>query len=502
MKEMKILFVSPEVVPFAKTGGLADVAGTLPIELSSLGHNVKTFMPYYRQIKKQDFGIKLVKPNLKAKIGSVDISFSLYHCQREKTDFYFIENDEYYDREFLYGTPSGDYSDNAIRFAFFASAVLSSAVALNFKPDIIHYNDWQSALIPFYIKFKPLEYAFFSHAKTFFTVHNLAYQGLFPRETMHVLGIRDDFFTPDTLEFYGKLSFMKAAILYSDALSTVSKGYAEEILTPEFGCGLDGLLRARKDDLYGVINGVDYSKWSPKTDAYIKANYDEKNVKNKSVCKKDLLETMKLDASVQAPLLGVVSRLAEQKGIDIIADSVEQMVKLGCNLIVLGTGDEKYHHLLTELSKKYPKNISVKIAFDNTIAHKIEAGCDMFLMPSRYEPCGLNQMYSLKYGTIPVVRGVGGLEDTIIDYTRNSKEGNGFKFSQANIADFMDALRRAVNVYKNKKEWEQLTLKAMSCDFSWKNSAKEYIRIYNLIKTQEFNPVNKCSCSGKTCSAH
>lgn len=486
MKTQKILFVSPEVVPFAKTGGLADVAGTLPLELKSLGCDVKVFLPYYRQTKKHDFDIKLLKKNLTAKLGASEIDFSLHHCKRQGVDFYFIEKDEYYDRDFLYGLSSGDYPDNAMRFGFFSSAVLSGAVALDFKPDIIHFNDWQTALIPFYIKYIPQDHKFFSKSKSLFTVHNLAYQGLFPKEVMPELGVGYEFFTPERLEFYGKFSFMKSAILYSDAISTVSRGYAKEILTEEFGCGLDGLLRTREDDLYGIINGVDYSEWNPANDKFIKTSYDEKSLQNKVLCKKDLLEQMNLKgASQSAPLLGVVTRLAEQKGIDIVVNSAVQMIKLGCNLVVLGTGDEKYQQLLTALAKKHPKRIAVKIAFDNASAHKIEAGCDMFLMPSRYEPCGLNQMYSLKYGTIPVVRAVGGLDDTIIDYNRNPKDGNGFKFNEANTTDFMDALKRALVVYKNKKEWEKLLVKAMSFDFSWKHSAQEYLKIYNGISIRK-----------------
>lgn len=495
MKTQKILFVSPEVVPFAKTGGLADVAGILPLELKSLGCDVKVFLPFYRQTKKGDFGIKLLKKNLTARLGASDITFSLHHCKRQGVDFYFVEKDEYFGREFLYGTPAGDYPDNAVRFGFFSRAVLNSAVILNFKPDIIHYNEWQTALIPFYIKHTPQDYNFFKSAKTLFTVHNLAYQGLFPKEVMPKLGIGYEFFTPETLEFYGKFSFMKSAILYSDAISTVSKGYGKEILTKEFGCGLDGLLRLRQDDLYGILNGVDYSEWNPASDKFIKATYNEKTLQNKIVCKKDLLEEVNLKAALSSlPLLGVVTRLAAQKGIDLVVDSAAEMIKLGCNLVVLGTGDEKYHQLLTALAKKHPRKVAVKIAFDNALAHKIEAGCDMFLMPSRYEPCGLNQMYSLKYGTIPVVRAVGGLDDTIIDYTQHPKEGNGFKFSDATTKDFLDGLKRALAIYKNRKEWRNLQIQAMGFDFSWKHSAKEYLKLYKVIE-RKCPPVVHCDIS-------
>ncbi|PIU42441.1 MAG: glycogen synthase GlgA [Candidatus Omnitrophica bacterium CG07_land_8_20_14_0_80_42_15] len=493
MEKLKIVLVSSEVAPFAKTGGLADVAGSLPLALKGLGCDIKVFLPYYRQAKKQDFGIKLFKKNIITKVGSEDINFSLYHCEKENVDFYFIEKDDYYDRDFLYGTSTSDYPDNAMRFAFFASAVLSSIVAMNFKPDVIHCNDWQTALIPFDLRNRLQNVKVFKNTHTLFTIHNLAYQGLFARDVAYQLGIGDEFFTPDTLEFYGKLSFMKSGILYSDAVSTVSRGYSHEILTPEFGCGLDGLLNIRRNDLYGIVNGVNYSDWDPKIDKNIKANYDETNLGDKAKCKKDLLSLAKLKSSLEAPLLGVITRLAEQKGIDIIADSIEEIIGFGCNLVILGMGDEKYHNLLTELSKKYPKNIAVKIGFDNVLAHKIEAGCDMFLMPSRFEPCGLNQMYSLKYGTIPIVRAVGGLDDTITDYTQNKREGNGFKFNQANKDDFMNAFKRALSTYKNKKEWEKLVLKVMGLDFSWEQSAKEYTRVYKTIMKVE--KVESCCIS-------
>ncbi|MFH1797941.1 MAG: glycogen synthase GlgA [Candidatus Omnitrophota bacterium] len=483
MKKLKVVLVSPEAAPFAKTGGLADVAGSLPLALESSGCHVSVFLPRYRQVRDKDFGIKALKRNMSVKLGGADLAFSLSICKTKGVDFYFIEKDEYFDREFLYGTAKEDYPDNAVRFSFFSKAVLHSVTVMGINPDIIHCNDWQTGLVPFYLRHSAEDFKPISNSRVLFTVHNLAYQGLFPKEVMPRLDIGDEFFTPETLEFYGKLSFMKAGMIYADAVSTVSKGYAREILTPEFGCGLDGLLKTRKDNLYGILNGADYSVWNPKTDGYIKAPYDEKNIENKTKCKKNLIEQMKLKIPVSAPLLGVISRLAEQKGIDIIAESADEIVKLGCGLVILGAGDEKYHKLLGALAKKYPKNIAVKIAFDNDLAHKIEAGSDIFLMPSRYEPCGLNQMYSLKYGTVPVVTAVGGLDDTIVDYTQDRKKGNGFKFDNADKVDFMNALKRALHVYNNeKREWRKFVVNAMGCDFSWVRATKEYIKIYQSMK--------------------
>jgi len=478
---MKILLVSSEVAPFAKTGGLADVAGSLPAVLKAAGCEVAVFTLLYRETKKGDFNIKPIKKGIKAELIKAKFDFSLHHRNKDGVDFYFIEKDEFYNRDFIYGTPEYEYPDNAIRFGFFANATLAAAAEIGFKPDIIHCNDWQSGLIPFYLKHKSKNLKFFSGTKTLFSVHNLAYQGLFAKDAMEDVGVGYDFFTFESLEFYGKFSFIKSGLLYSDAISTVSKGYGREILRKEYGCGLEGLLNSRKDDIYGILNGADYSQWNPETDKFITANYSQSNLAGKKECKKDLLTHMKLPINENIPLLGIVSRLAHQKGIDIIAESIKAIINLGCYLVILGTGEEKYHKLLTGLAKQYPNNLAVDIAFDNALAHKIEAGCDMFLMPSRYEPCGLNQMYSLKYATIPVVRATGGLDDTIIDYTQKPKEGNGFKFQKATSEDFLTALEKAVNVYKDKENWQKLMIRAMKFDFSWKHSAQEYIKLYNKI---------------------
>lgn len=482
MTPLKLLFVSSEVEPFAKTGGLADVAGTLPLALASLGCEVKVFLPYYRQTKKQPFGIKLLKKNIAVKLGKRLNRCSLYYCRRKGVDFYFIRKDKYFNRRFMYGTPKADYPDNAVRFAFFVKSILASVIAINYKSDIIHCNDWQTALIPFYLKNEMQGSAFFRNAKIIFTIHNLTYQGLFPRKIMQRVGVSYDFFTSDKLKFHEKFSFIKSGILYADAITTVSKRYAQEILTKKFGCGLEKELGKRKDKLYGIVNGADYSEWNPSADRFIAAAYDEKNLLNKTLCKRDLLTQMGLDTDLDTPLLGVIGRLVEQKGIDLIAASADEIKRLGCSLVILGTRNKRYQKLMIQLSRKYPRNIAVKLAFDNALAHKIEAGCDIFVMPSRYEPCGLNQIYSLKYGTIPVVSAVGGLDDTIIDYNRNPETGNGFKFHIDNSVDFIHTLKRALSVYKNRKEWQRLMIRGMGFDFSWGKSAKEYLKLYRNIK--------------------
>jgi len=478
---MKVLLAASEVTPFIKTGGLADVAGILPVELKSLGCETKVFLPHYRQTKKQSFDIAPLKKNLKLKMGGVESSFELHQCNMRDVDFCFIDKDEYYDRDYVYNTPTGDYPDNALRFAFFSKAILEASLALRFKPDIIHCNDWQTALALFYLRHDQRYTEFFKGSKTLFTIHNMAYQGLFPRDAIDKVDIDDSFFTPEELEFYGRVNFLKSGIIYSDAVSTVSKGYAREILTKEYGCGLEGLLASRKDKLHGILNGVDYTVWNPAIDKHIKANYDKTNLENKEICKKDLLEEIGIKTDTSLPLIGVITRLAEQKGIDVIADAAERIISLGCNIVILGIGEERYHKLLSELAKAHPKNISVKLMFDNPLAHRIEAGSDMFIMPSRYEPCGLNQMYSLKYGTIPVVRATGGLDDTIVDYTCDKSKGNGFKFEKASPDELLEAIRRALSVFKNKEEWEKLVKRGMGLDFSWNHSAREYIRLYKSI---------------------
>lgn len=476
--KLKIAFISSEAVPFSKTGGLADVSAGLSQAIGEEGQEISLFLPFYRETKVQNFGIKIFKDGLSTDLGNKTIDFSLYSCRKGKVDFYFIDKDEYFDREFLYGTPEYDYPDNALRFAFFSKAVLKSLEAIQFKPDIIHCNDWQTALTFFYLKFSLGRESFFKGISTLFTIHNLAYRGIFPKEVLPQIGIGYEFFNPDNLEFYGDISYIKAGILYSDAITTVSKTYAREILSEEFADKLSGLIQSRKDNLYGIINGVDYSCWNPEKDSFIKANYNEKNLKNKTECKKDLVQETGLRISPKQPLLGMISRLVENKGIDIIITAIPQIVKLGCGLIILGKGEKKYAKLLTDLAKRYPEHLAVKIAFDNRFAHKIEAGSDIFLMPSRFEPCGLNQIYSLKYGTIPLVRAVGGLNDTVIDYLSNPRSGYGFKFDRADVGDFMEALKKAISIYKNRKQWQNLIVRAMRVDFSWTKSAREYIQLY------------------------
>jgi len=482
MDKLSILIISSEAAPYAKTGGLADVAGSLPISLKALGHDVRVILPYYHETKKNFPGLKPILEGIPVKIGKLNTAFTLYHDNRQGVDFYFIDKKAYYDRKCLYGTPSGDYPDNAVRFAFFCKAVLSSARALDFKPDIIHSNDWQSALVPFYLKIELKDDPFFRRAKSVFTIHNLAYQGVFPKRISHIVDIPNGFLTNEKLEFYGKLSYMKAGILYADIITTVSKGYAKEILSEKFGCGLHHLLNLRKADLYGILNGVDYERWDPRNDKFIKVNYFSDSIANKATCKLDLLEHVKFKGNPNLPLLGVITRLAWQKGVDILTDCIDKLVELNLNIVILGTGDKIYQNKLIRAARKYRSNLIVTIDFDNVLAHKIEAGSDIFVMPSRYEPCGLNQMYSLRYGTIPVVSAVGGLDDTIIDYDKDTEKGNGFKFHGAASKDLIGTVKRAIDIYNKEDEWNLLMKRCMELDFSWERSANEYIKIYKTLR--------------------
>ena len=480
-REFKVLFVSSESVPYAKTGGLADVSGSLPRELSSMGCDVRVIMPLYRCVTDRDFTLSMEEKGVTGPFKREIPHFDLYSCKSGGVKTYFVKNKKYFSRSWLYGTPQGDYKDNAVRFSFLCKAALSAVKKIGFKPDLIHCNDWQTALIPLFTRFMLSDDSFYRGVKTLFTIHNLAYQGIFSKKIMRKIGIPESFFNMNDLEFFGKLNFMKSGILYSDAVSTVSHRYAEEIMTPEFGCGLEGLLRARKDSLYGIPNGVDYSVWSPKKDSFIKANYDADSLEKKKICKKDLIEYASLSVSGTSPIIGAVTRLAEQKGMDLFADIAQEVVVMGAGIVILGRGTEKYNRAFRDLAKRYPGKIYICQDFNEELAHKIEAGADIFLMPSRYEPCGLNQMYSIKYGTIPVVRATGGLDDVIIDYDHDEEKGNGFKFIKPDSETLLKTIGRAIKCFGEEKRWSRLVKNAMKYDFSWRSSAEKYLALYTRI---------------------
>ena len=478
----KVLFVTSEAVPFAKTGGLADVSGSLPKALAELGCEVDVVMPLYKCVSESGFDHTKAASHVKGTLHDGLFGFDLYSSRDGMVNTYFVANRHLFEREGIYGTSKGDYPDNAMRFGFFSKAVLNMVKALGMKPDVIHCNDWQTGLVPFYLRFMLREDEYYRAVRTLFTIHNMAYQGVFHKKFLKRLDIPEGFFNMNDLEFYGQMNFMKSGILYSNAVSTVSHRYAEEIMTPQFGCGLDGLLRARKDHLFGIPNGVDYSVWNPRRDKYIAANYSEGNVEDKAACKKDLIKYTGLSVGEDEPLVGCVTRFADQKGMDLVANAMGRIVSMGCGVVILGRGSKAYNRLIKGLARKYPGRVYVCTDFNDPLAHKIEAGCDIFLMPSRYEPCGLNQMYSIKYGTVPVVRATGGLDDAIVDIDADRQSGNGFKFGPDTENAMLATLKRAVDIYTgNKALWKKIMVQGMKCDFSWERSAKQYVTLYRMI---------------------
>lgn len=476
---MKILIASPEAVPYVKTGGLADVAGALFKEYREMKKDAYIILPLYKKIKESqpspaDTGVKIKVP-----VGSRVIEGRIF----SQSSAYFIECEEFFDREELYGTPEGDYADNASRFVFFSRGLLETCKALNLKPDIIHCNDWQTGLVPLYLKTIYGADKFFKNTASIFTIHNLGYQGLFPSSEMPLTGLGWELFNPEGIEFYGKVNFLKAGIISADILNTVSNTYSKEILSKEFGCGLDGVLRNRVRDLYGVINGIDYEEWDPSRDDFIPAKYSHDDISGKAFCKKELMRSLfrpldNLDAE-RIPLIGMVGRLTAQKGLDLVLQSVNELLSIGVKLVILGKGDEIFHRSLSEVAKKYKGRVSVTIGFDEALAHKIYAGSDFFLMPSRYEPCGLGQLIALRYGCIPIARKTGGLVDTVHDYEPLTSKGTGFLFSDYTPSAMQEAVKRALCVYTDKNKFQGMIVNGMQMDFSWKKSAERYIKFYN-----------------------
>jgi starch synthase len=481
---MKVAVLASEVVPFAKTGGLADVAGALPKFLSRQGAEVKVFLPLYRETRKKGFDLLPTARDLKLDWPGGGERFSLFEFKDGAVTFYFFEKDGFFDRDYLYGTPQGDYEDNGERFAFYSRAALETLRWIGFRPDIIHGHDWQAAIVLAFLKHLYGEDPFFAYTRSLFTIHNLAYQGLFGKDVLGRVGLPESLFNMEDLEFYGKVNYLKAGLLYSTAVSTVSRRYSQEIQTPEFGHRLDGLLRKRRQDLFGILNGVDYSDWNPATDKFIIRPFDPTYIDGKKACRADLVRAFSLEPiSEETPVIGMVSRLAGQKGFDILCQALDGLFGLGVALVILGTGEEIYQKALLEAREKYPRLLGLRIAFDEGLSHKIYAGSDMFLIPSRYEPCGLTQMYSLRYGTVPVVRATGGLDDTIQEYDPVNRAGNGFRFDDYSATALVSAVKNAVAVFRQKERWRALIKRAMACDYSWDQSAREYIRLFNKISS-------------------
>ena len=479
---VKILFLSSEGLPYSKTGGLADVVQALPKALAEMGHEVAVLLPRYRGNKISSTLVSSVTVAMGDQLRFPAIAEGVAVAG---VRYFFVVDRAFYDREQLYGEKGTDYPDNAERFTEFCRTALEFLKRV-WLPDVVHCHDWQTALVPLLMRTQYMDDPVTRNLPVVLTIHNLAYQGMFPRFVLKTTGLPESLFTMDKLEFYGLVNFLKGGILFADYLSTVSRRYALEIQTPEYGSALDGVIRERSGRLVGILNGVDYSAWSPETDTFIAQKYSAQNLEGKKVCKKDLLQYFKLPTDkpehLERPLIGIVSRFADQKGFDLIAQISTDLMLENLSLVVLGTGQTEYERLFRGLAEKYPARVGLKIGYDNALAHKIEAGADIFLMPSRYEPSGLNQMYSLRYGTVPVVRATGGLDDTIQDFDVMTNQGTGFKFINYDGASLLQCVRAALSVYREPKAWQQLQKNGMAKDFSWKASAAAYVTLYEAAK--------------------
>jgi starch synthase len=485
---MHIAFAASECVPFSKTGGLADVVGALPRALAAAGHQVSVYLPRYRQTK-------LAKAE--TAVRSITIPFDDHYrfCSvvtggnASGVHFYFVDYPPFFDRDGLYGTSVGDYPDNAERFALFSRAVLEASKILG-VPDIFHCHDWQSALIPVLLRTQYVEDPAFREAATVFTIHNMGYQGLFPPDTLPLLALPWDLLTISKMEFFGNVNFLKGALVYADYITTVSRKYSQEIQTTEFGFGLEGVLRDRANTVTGILNGVDYDEWSPQTDKFIVAKYSAQDFSGKAKCKQDLLASFGMaKPDLKLPVIGIVSRFAAQKGFDLIAQIMDRLALEDLVVVALGSGDRQFEEMFARLNRQFPNKIAVKIAYDNALAHKIEAGSDMFLMPSKYEPCGLNQIYSLKYGTVPIVRATGGLDDTIEPWDPRSGKGTGFKFYDYSGESLLLTIKDALRAFHDQASWQTIMRNGMNKDFSWTASAKEYGRVYERARQMRTAPV-------------
>ncbi len=476
---MRILFVASEGLPFSKTGGLADVAEALPKALVAQGHDVAVVLPRYRNTQIKNIVIKSLTIPMGTSLRFPRIADG---ARPGSVQYFFVDDPQYFDREQLYGVGGRDYPDNAERFAEFARAAIELAKQL-WMPDVIHCHDWQSALVPVLLRTAYTPDPQLSGIPVIFTIHNMGYHGLFARDALARIGLPDSLFRIDALEFFGHLNYLKGGLLFSDYLTTVSRKYAEEIQTTEYGQGLDGVVRTRADHLVGILNGVDYSVWNPEVDSLIATRYSASDLSGKQACKRDLLAAFQLpEENLQRPLIGIVSRFADQKGFDLLAQVADELMREDMAIVALGSGEAKHERMFRELSQQFPERLAVKIAYDNTLAHKIEAGADIFLMPSRYEPCGLNQIYSLRYGTVPVVRATGGLDDTIEPFDPASGRGTGFKFSEYTGPALLAALHEALATYGDKTAWRRLQANGMAKDFSWNASALEYGRLYDVAR--------------------
>ena len=473
---MKILFAASECVPFIKTGGLADVVGALTPVLKAQGADVRVILPLYAAIPQEYVNQMKLECEFE-----VELCWRRQYCgikslEYQGVTFYFVDNQYYFGRSYIYGLGGDEYE----RFGFFDRAVIDALVHLDFKPDVVHCHDWQTGMIPALLKIQYAQYPFYQDMKTVYTIHNLQYQGVFPiKAVQDTLGLGDSLFTSDKLECYGCANYMKAGLVYADELTTVSPSYADEIQTAFYGERLDGLLRARKDQLVGILNGIDVNDYDPAKDPQIYANYDPYHLGGKEICKQELQKELGLEVDPTVPLVGIISRLSNQKGFDLIECVIRELMATGIQLVVLGMGEAKYTNLFSWAESEYPGRLATRFAMNHQLAHRIYAGSDMFLMPSQFEPCGLSQMIAMRYGSVPIARETGGLRDTVLSYNKFTDEGNGFTFFNYNAHDMLHTVRRAVHYYNNNRDvWYRLIVRGMTGDYSWYSSAGKYMALY------------------------
>lgn len=479
---MKILLVAPEVAPLAKTGGLADVAGALPRELRRLGHDVRIILPYYRVTRERGVPLEPATWPVQAVVGG-DLRRGLVRETRlDEVPVYLLEHNDYFDRPSLYGGLEGDYPDNAERFGFFCRAVLDFVRHGPFRPEVLHLNDWQTGLIPVLLRHELASDPFYRGIGSLLTIHNLGYQGLFPPAALATLGLPGELFTLDGVEYYGQVSLLKGGVQFADLLTTVSPTYCREIQRPEQGLGFDGLLRRRRRDLFGVLNGLDPEQWNPLTDQALAAPYNADDLRGKARCKRLLQQELGLKVDPTRPLVALVTRLDRQKGLDLVEAAWDKILSRPLQLVLLGSGEKGLTERFAALGAASTSRAAVRLTFDDALARRIYGGSDLFLMPSRYEPCGLGQLIALRYGSVPLVRSTGGLADTVSDIDRDPRQGNGFSFFKPSPAALLAALDRALGRFERRRDWLALVRRGMRADFSWRQPAGRYLELYQKIK--------------------
>lgn len=481
MLPAQVVFATSEIYPFSKSGGLGDVMGALPLALHRMGIPTAVITPFYGKLRTADYGVHLTISNCHVGYPFPSISCDVYEADYHGIPIYFISRGEYYDRRHYYNSYTGDYFDNGERFIFFSRAVMALIRRLGIAPAIVHANDWQSALVPAYIHFQRQQDGFWRHTKSALTIHNLGYQGCFSAQLFEHSGLPQEAWSMNAAEFWGDFNLLKTGIAYADRVFTVSPTYAKEILSPAMGCGLEGILQQRASDLYGILNGVDYDIWSPEDDKFLSCAFSRETVEGKATCKRYLIEELGFDASlVQRPILGFIGRLREQKGIDIVLDIMPKLMELNIGVVILGEGDLDYEAKALSLMEDYRGRVVSVVSYTEDLAHRIQAGCDMFLMPSRYEPCGLTQMYALRYGTIPIATAAGGLRDTITPWPL--PQSTGFTFGKPEPQFLLESIQKAVTLWsENASAWHHIVQRAMRQRFTWEHAAKEYAHHYEMM---------------------